>query len=286
MMSGFSLRAIYRWNTKYKKLFENWTPILNFHKIDDQKEWGINSISPSKFREFLNYLKQNDYKTITLKDYFVLLENKSLTRKHVVLCFDDGYADFAETAVPIMEEFGFTATAFIITDYIGKYNNWDFQIGGHKFRHMDINQIKDISERGFEIGSHTCSHPDLRLLNDSEIKDEIQISYDMLSSYGINTEFFSYPFGLYNQRIKDIAIESGYKGAVAYYVHDRHPVKADRFALERIGINSLDNLESFKIKLNSDHPMFPAMYMFGRTLSSISLLTPLLLKQKRSPNYI
>src|SRR5437867_9162744 len=35
------------------------------------------------------------------------------------------YASLAQHAYPVLAELGFTATTFLITDYIGKTNTWD-----------------------------------------------------------------------------------------------------------------------------------------------------------------
>ncbi len=280
--TSLTLRAYLRWKRRYKHLFINWTPILNFHKIDKEREWGINSINPERFRDFLSYLKENNYKTITLREYFLLKEENKLTKKHITLCFDDGYEDFYSIAAPMLREFGFTATVFVITDFIGRNNDWDFQFGGHRFRHLNYLEIEELRRDGFEIESHTCTHPDLRRLDKASLYDELIRSKEKLRSIGINASFFSYPFGLYNERVKEAVKEAGYRGAVGYYLHDKKPKRHDPYAIERIGINALDTVKTFAIKTDCNHPLFPYFYMAARALSSISLLTPLLLKKKRS----
>jgi peptidoglycan/xylan/chitin deacetylase (PgdA/CDA1 family) len=48
----------------------------------------------------------------------------------VGLTFDDGYADFATTAVPILRRYGFTATVYVLADRLGG--------GSHGLRHVSL----------------------------------------------------------------------------------------------------------------------------------------------------
>lgn len=68
--------------------------------------------------------------------------------------------------------------------------------------------------RNFEIGAHTMTHPLLDQVSVEEAKNEIENSKSYLEKL-INQEvpMFSYPRGLFNQKVKDIVKNAGFLGA-------------------------------------------------------------------------
>lgn len=90
----------------------------------------------------------NEYTTITLDDlYNYFNNNKPIPKKSVVLTFDDGYADNYTNMYPIMNEFGFSATVFIITNTVDKDSNY-----------LTSTQLKEMNANGIDIESHTAYH--------------------------------------------------------------------------------------------------------------------------------
>src|SRR5712691_6957851 len=88
-------------------------PILTYHYIrvnpDRYDRMGFAlSVTPSDFAAQTDWLAQNGYHTITTEDLYTYLNGYGgLPSKPVILTFDDGYADFYTTALPILRSHGF-----------------------------------------------------------------------------------------------------------------------------------------------------------------------------------
>lgn len=76
-------------------------------------------------------------------------------------------------------------------------------------------EIDWLSHNGFEIGGHTITHPmDLKLLSDSQLKDEIEVNkHDLESIINKPITKFCYPRGRYDERAIEICKAAGYKSA-------------------------------------------------------------------------
>jgi peptidoglycan/xylan/chitin deacetylase (PgdA/CDA1 family) len=136
-------------------------------------------------------------------------EGKGLPDKPVLLTFDDGYADLAEYALPVLRRYGFGAVVFVVTDLVGKTNAWDEARGSGTHRLMTADQIRYWATQGIEFGAHTRTHADLATLNADELAEEIVGSRDQLeSTIGSTVTSFAYPYGSYNKAAHNCAAEA------------------------------------------------------------------------------
>ena len=88
-------------------------PILAFHKVDSAFEWSITRTKPRQFRKILAYLRKEGYTSISLQQ--LVNPTSQFPEKPIILTFDDSYESIFLNAFPIMQEYGFTGTIFIIT---------------------------------------------------------------------------------------------------------------------------------------------------------------------------
>lgn len=179
-------------------------PILMYHHIRDGQEGdsattrGL-SVSPESFRRQLQFLRLAGYRTISMADY----ASGHYEEKSLVLTFDDGYEDFYLAAWPLLRQFGFTATVYVIADKIDKP---DF---------LTASQIKTLSGAGIEIGSHTATHPNLATAAPSSRQREIADSRRQLQLIsGQPVESFCYPAGKYTEEVVAEVAATGYLTAV------------------------------------------------------------------------
>jgi len=227
-------------------------PILTFHKVDSSFEWGVTKVSPSRFRTVLQFLSEEGFQTISLKELFD--PTFVLPPKPIVLTFDDGYESVYRYAFPLMEEFNFIGTIFVITGYVGRLNEWDVNLGWRKFRHLSWDQILKLKKAGFEIGSHTVNHPNLARLSISSLKFELESSKKKIEDkIGEEVRFISFPFGRYTKDVIDVSLACGYQKGCGYYLINRNPGKnGEKFVLERKAYYIFDRLWNLRAKLREN----------------------------------
>ena len=133
----------------------------------------------------------------------------------VALTFDDGYADNLRCAAPILHEFKFGATCFVVTGCLGQHNLWDAEALRVRKPLMTVSELKTWLAEGFELGSHTRTHPRLPTLDDDACEAEIAGSRtDLERLAGVKIEHFCYPYGAFDARVARHVEAGGYRTAV------------------------------------------------------------------------
>lgn len=95
-------------------------------------------------------------------------------------------------------------------------------------------EIRKMKKDGISFGSHTKTHKNLCLLSDEEVMEELEGSKKVLEeNLGAETIEFSYPFGIYNERIKRLAKKAGFGYARTGFKGFNYK-DTDRFALASI----------------------------------------------------
>ncbi|MDD3803981.1 MAG: polysaccharide deacetylase family protein [bacterium] len=227
------------WYFRHGKPSSELPKALSFHKITDLPELGGTFNTTYQFESYMKFLKRNGYATGKISE---LLKDRS--GKKVLIFFDDAYENVYLKAFPIMKKFGFTGVLCPIVDYIGRENQWDRGI--NRFKHMTREMLIEMKEEGFEIISHSSSHRDLRKLTDGELETETAGSKKKLEEILLTEiDYFIYPFGLYDKRVKRAVKNAGYKGAFASYNEKNNRI--DRFAIGRNTMYIIDTLFDLKI---------------------------------------
>jgi peptidoglycan/xylan/chitin deacetylase (PgdA/CDA1 family) len=192
-------------------------PIFYYHSVAEKRL----SVKPSVFRAQLSYLKHRGYHCIGVGEWLASQKNGRKSEKCVALTFDDGFGSMWENVLPLLQEFGFRATFFIVPGYVGKTHwgnpntgTWSGkeQPGRMPFPMMTWNQITRLGEAGMEIGSHTLSHPNLTNISEEEARKEIRDSKEFLEEkLGISIQGFCYPLGRQNEVLTELVQKSGYR---------------------------------------------------------------------------
>lgn len=177
--------------------------ILMYHSIDRSNEFF--TVKPEDFKKQMSYLKENNFKVIGLTELGGLLErNEIISKKTVVITFDDGYEDNFLIAYPILKKNGFPATIFVASSLIGKTIK---ARQGTDLKILSEQQMRDMASDGLiKFGSHANNHLKLAKLEEEEIEKELIDSKKMLLDIlGKEAVSLAYPFGSYNERVKRIA---------------------------------------------------------------------------------
>jgi PGF-pre-PGF domain-containing protein len=192
--------------TKPIEYTEGTVPILYYHNIDDANTSEHTTIK--NFIAQMDYLYKNNYNTITFAELIEHMNSgQSLPEKSIVLTFDDGWKGNYINAFPILKNYGFVATFFIITDTA--LNN-SYYPG-----YMSVSEIQAMKAAGMEIGCHSKTHPVGGLVNTTaNLNLEItQSRQDLYSIIGEYPKTFAYPEGTYNSNVVNLIIQNGYIGA-------------------------------------------------------------------------
>ena len=223
-------------------------PVLNYHKVTNQKDFGITRILPACFEKQINIILELGYTPITFKH---LVRQHSLPEKPVIITFDDGYNCIYHHVLPLLLKYHVKVVIFIVTNYIGKVNSWEGISLQKKFRHLDRKEIRELHHFGCEIASHGQNHLPLAYYNRERWKKEILNSKKILEDIlGDQVISFSYPYGLFNQEIINFVQHAGYFFAVANIYYRKLRNQYSSFALKRHSIYSIDNQFLFKKKLS------------------------------------
>jgi peptidoglycan/xylan/chitin deacetylase (PgdA/CDA1 family) len=132
----------------------------------------------------------------------------------VGLTFDDGYADFVESALPLLRRHGCTATVFVLPGRLGGDNAWD-ELGPRKPL-LTADGIRTAAAEGMEIGSHGLMHTDLTTADDATLERETRHSRALLADItGTAPQGFCYPYGTVDSRAIEAVRTAGYGYACA-----------------------------------------------------------------------
>jgi len=223
-----------------------------YHSISDTPEYTypyyhVNT-SPTVFESHMRFLKEAQYSVINLQDLGIAFNND--ISKSVILTFDDGFHDFYTSAFPIIKKYGFNATVFLPTGFIGKTR---LSFKGKKC--LTWNEVWQLSREGVIFGSHTVNHPQLNNLKKNEVEYEIKSSkQEIESKTGIKVNCFSYPFAFpqhdksFMKFYRNVLTNLGYQTAVTTVI-GRSSIHDDFLYLKRIPVNNDDDPIFFNSKL-------------------------------------
>jgi len=170
------------------------------------------SVSPERFASHLEALQQAGYQSITLRTLFDhLTRGVRLPENPIVITMDDGYVDAYDNAFPLLEEQGFTAAFFVITDFINE----------QRHEYMSWDELREMAAAGMEVGCHSRNHPDLRGQSvDYLVWQALGCLESIDLELGFHPRFISYPSGQYDQRTIEVFRSAQYWGGLTSHQGD------------------------------------------------------------------
>jgi peptidoglycan/xylan/chitin deacetylase (PgdA/CDA1 family) len=222
----------------------------------------------------MGWLARNGYRVVSVREFISLAtHSKRGCKKIVGLTFDDGYENNLSIAIPILHEFGFTATIFVTTEHCGGYNIWCSR-DIPRMKLMNWNQLIDLSQQGMEIGAHTVSHPDLTKLSISESKSEIVTCKQQIEAHLCQPIVsFAYPYGIYNKAVLSLVEEAGFQFACTlipgtFNLNRKHPL-----LLKRIPVPQGASIMEFSGYLTATTDLYSLFHRWRRR--SVRLQLPM-----------
>jgi peptidoglycan/xylan/chitin deacetylase (PgdA/CDA1 family) len=235
-------------------------PVLCYHRVCPDHEIGIDSrslcVSPEQFATQMRLIKIFGYTPVTIQNMVAFLQNRKNPPRHpIVITFDDGYEDNYTYAYPILKRYSFPAAVFLVTDYIGKKNNWD----SGNLSLLNEAQIEEMHLGGITFGSHTASHIDMVQSDLAKIKDELEISRKKIEFLTSSSDIsFCYPYTRYNEQARQLVQDLGYSCAFAGD-QGQSQQHTDLFDILRIQVFPSTSLFGFWKKIQLWYPEWMSM---------------------------
>jgi peptidoglycan/xylan/chitin deacetylase (PgdA/CDA1 family) len=220
-------------------------PILCYHRFGTRQS-RLN-VTPAAFDAQMEYLAKNGYTVVTMKRLARFLEGReALPAKSVAITIDDGYRSTYEIAFPILRKYGFAATVFLYTDFVGASDA------------MTWTQMKEMMASGLvEIQPHSKSHSNLTLKLPGEtdakyrerIRREVDAPVSVLRDRLADGSFtYAYPYGDVNEFVVELLTAQRVRlgvtvtpGGNAFYAYP--------YMLRRSMVFGNEDLDAFRAKL-------------------------------------
>ena len=226
-------------------------PVLMYHKV-----WpGISdalTITPEKLREQWQLLRSEGYQPLSLPAYLdIATGSKQLAGKPILLTFDDGYRNNLTYVYPLLKEFGWQATFFIITGTI------DGALGDEADeveQKMNLDELKQLDPAIVQLAMHGYTHEDMSKISLIEARKSLERSMQVFGSSSLQWHrVLAYPYGARPGKdfaaLRQVMAGIGIKAAFRIGNKVSEVPAKDVFEMKRIDIKGTDTLENFRVKL-------------------------------------
>ncbi|ELD0488035.1 polysaccharide deacetylase family protein [Escherichia coli] len=235
-------------------------PVLMYHHVSCCP--GLVTLSPKTFRSQMEWLAENNWKTLSSDEIELFFQGGKFPRKSVMLTFDDGYLDNWFQVYPVLKEFNLKAHIFLITGLIGSgpvrhfpereysHRDCEYQIATGKADNVMLrwSEVNDMLHSGLiEFHNHTHTHTrwDKKYsLREEQCKhlqqDLLKGKKYLVEMTGQCSKHLCWPEGYYNKDYIQIAKELGFSYLYTTERRMNAPVKGT----ERLGRISTKERES------------------------------------------
>ena len=220
-------------------------PILCYHRFGPKPSQL--AVTPAAFEAQMDYLARNGYHVIPLSRLTGFLERgEPIPRNSVVLTIDDGYRSTYEVAFPILRKYGFHATVFLYSDFVGAPDALTWP------------QMKEMESSGLvSIQPHSKTHANLTLRlpgeSDAKYRDRMRAEVDspirlIQDRLAVASSAYAFPYGDVNDTVVDLLKRQGVHIGVTV-TPGGNGFFAYPFMLRRSMVFGGDSIEVFKSKL-------------------------------------
>ncbi len=239
------------------------TPVLLYHSVDDSG--SVISITPARFLEQMEFLHSRGYRTATLAEYVDGLgarrrsgaalraggsgDGRSADRT-VVITFDDGFRNNYAEAFPVLRRFGFTATVFLATDYVGSVCTWERHPSIPELPMLSWSEIEEMHEHGIDFEAHTCSHPRMTRLGRDEMRRELTLARRIVERrLRKSVNYFCHPYGDTDISTQEAVRDCGYAAAFGRLDFGLRNSRENLYSLSRVGTGRFQSTADFEAGL-------------------------------------
>jgi peptidoglycan/xylan/chitin deacetylase (PgdA/CDA1 family) len=219
-------------------------PVLVYHNVGYARArvYPEQTVTPARFERQLELLKRLGYAGLRLQEWIdQRIAVHPLVSRPLLITFDDGYAELAEHAFPLLLKYGFPAAVFVVTDRLGKTNTWDEACGYETHGLLTREQIIYWAGRGIDFAAHGRTHADLSILPSAESEREVLESRDELAAIlGRRPLAFAYPYGKFNPAVVE-TVRTAYPAAFTAR-RGLNTARTDSHLLRRALVDPRDSL--------------------------------------------
>ncbi len=192
------------------------------------------TVTPADFRSQLAWLHAHGCRVVLVDTIYRDAVAGSLAPCETALTFDDGYDDAPKFALPALRSYGFTATFYITTAFVGMPG------------HLTLEQLRALLSAGMQIGAHTVHHLDLSKLPPARAAHEIDASATSLREW-LRTPVtsFAYPAGKFSPVVVADVRAASFDNAVGTQPGNVTAISS-RYELPRYRIERGDGLRLYQ----------------------------------------
>lgn len=237
--------------TRKVKVLDNSNPakkiaVLNYHFFYEKWDEGCHQVICEKmddFRSQLSYLKENNFKTLTINEFIDWMYGKiELPEKSVLITIDDGgYGTGTHASnhlIKALEEYQVNATLFLITGF------WDTSY--YKSDYLDVESHSDSLHIDNLHNKSECKYrSQVNCVSKEEIIEDLKKSIEKTKT----NNAFCFPFYEYTNKSLETVKELGFK--VAFIGGNRKASReSDKYKIPRYVIHNETTLDEFKKMVN------------------------------------
>jgi peptidoglycan/xylan/chitin deacetylase (PgdA/CDA1 family) len=221
-------------------------PVLVYHRFSPSEK-GRLVIPREEFRRQMAHLAREGYRVVPLRLLEEFVAGKGeLPPKAVAISVDDGYRSFHEIAYPILREFGFPATLFIYSDFIGAGAALTWE------------QIREMEASGLvSVEAHGKAHLDLTAVEGAgaaPVEEELVAPRGIFQRrLGRHPRHLAYPFGRVSAPVARLAKLRGYRLGLTIE-RGGNPFFQDPLFLRRDVVYGDDDFSRFTLLLGTEVP--------------------------------
>ena len=228
-----------RLRTQARQWFPNGSIILGYHGVGRRSltdDPYLLYVRPERLRLHMETLLAAGFRFVTMADFARrMAADGDRPTGYAAVTFDDGMQDNYEQALPMLSEYGITATVYVLAGTIGEPNPWmSHELG---LRMMNESELRKLVAARWELGAHSMTHPDMSSLTyDACLREMLDSKTAVEQLAGATVETFSYPFGSHGPAAMAAASDAGFIAAVSTGDGDD-----SRFSLRRAMIGGADS---------------------------------------------
>lgn len=136
---------------------------------------------------------------------------------------------------------------------------------------MSWETARELAGRGVEFGAHTATHPFLTESTESEAREEISSSRSEIEErLGEPVEFFCYPYGAWDPRVRKIVRDLEFTGACTTDIGSNEPSGECSHSLKRFSIDTTVSRLKFRLYVSAFDRLYFWLRRCGTRLKTTS----------------